>query len=42
MTLQPGQQTITMHILRNISGSEGTQAMTFGQLIAYNERNIFI
>ena len=40
---QPGQQTITMHILTNISGSnKGNQTMTFGQLIEYNLRNIFV
>ena len=30
---QPGQQTIAIHILPNISRSEGNQAMKFGQLI---------
>ena len=43
MMSQPGQQTITMHILSNISGSnKGNQTMTFGQLIEYNLRNIFV
>ena len=32
---QPGQQTIVIHILPNISRSEGNQAMKFGQLIQY-------
>ena len=35
MTSQPGQQTIVIHILPNISRSEGNQAMKFGQLIQY-------
>ena len=39
---QPGQQTIVIHILPNISRSKGKQAMKFGQLIEYNMRNIFV
>ena len=39
---QPGLQTITMHILPNISESTGNQTMKFGQLIEYNKRNIFV
>ena len=42
MTSQPGQQTIAIHILPNISRSRGNQAMKFGQLIEYNMRNIFV
>ena len=42
MTSQPGQQTIAIHILPNISRSKGNQAMKFGQLIEYNMRNIFV
>ena len=42
MTSQPGQQTIAIHILPNISRSKGNQAMKFGQLIEYNMRNIFL
>ena len=42
MAPQPGKQTIGMHILPNISGSKGNQAMKFGQLIEYNMRNIFL
>ena len=42
MTSQPGQQTIAIHILPNISRTKGNQAMKFGQLIEYNMRNIFI
>ena len=33
MTLQPGYQTNTIHILHKISRSKGNQAMNFGQLI---------
>ena len=32
----PGQQTIAIHILFNISRSKGNQPMKFGQLIEYN------
>ena len=42
MTSQPGQQTILVHILPNISRSEGNQAMKFDQLIEYNMKNIFL
>ena len=31
-----------MHMLANISGSKGSQAVKFGQLIEYNMRNIFV
>ena len=31
-----------MHILTNISRSEGNPTMKFGQLIEYNMRNIFL
>ena len=33
MTSQPGWQTITTHMLPNISQSKGNQTMKFGQLI---------
>ena len=33
MTSQPGEETIEMHILHNISGNEGNKAMKFGQLL---------
>ena len=33
MTLQPGQQTIAIHILPNISWSKSNQTMELGQLI---------
>ena len=42
MKSQPGQQTVTIRILPNISRSKGNQTMKFGQLIEYNKGNIFI
>ena len=42
MTSQPGQQTIAIHILSNISRSKGNQTMKSGQLVQYNERNVFV
>ena len=39
MTSQPGLQTIAIHILPNISYSEGNQTM---KLIEFNKRNIFL
>ena len=36
---QPGKNTITIHMLPNISRSKGNQIMKFGQLIKYNTRN---
>ena len=41
MTSQPGQQTITIHILPNICRSKGNQTMKFNQVIEDNKRNIF-
>ena len=41
MTSQPGKQTITIHILLNMSRNKGNQTMKFGQLIGYNMKNIF-
>ena len=41
MTSQPGQQTIAIHILPNISRRKRNQTMKFGQLIEYNIKNIF-
>ena len=41
MTSQTGKQTITIHILPDISRSKGNQTMVFGQLIEYSMRNIF-
>ena len=42
MRSQTGEQIITIHILPGISRSKGNQRMNFGQLIAYNMRNIFL
>ena len=42
MTSQAEKQTITIHILPNISRSKGNQTMKFGQLIEYNMRKIFL
>ena len=42
MTSQPGQQTIAIHILPNISRSKDNQAMKFGQVIEDNKANIFL
>ena len=41
MKSQPGQQTILIHILSNISRSKGNQTMKFGQSIECNMMNIF-
>ena len=41
MMPQPGQQTITKHVLPNISQSKGNQVTKFGQIIMDNKRNIF-
>ena len=42
MTSQTGQQVITIHILPNISKNKEEETMTFGQLIEYNMRNVFL
>ena len=42
MTSQPGQQTIVIHILSNVSRNKGNQTMKFGQLMEYNMRNIIL
>ena len=39
---QPGKGKIAIHILPNISRSEGNQTMVFGQLTEYNLINIFL
>ena len=41
MTPQAGLQTIPIHILPNISQSEGNQEMKFGQLIEHNKEIYF-
>ena len=38
LTSQPGQQTVTIHVLSNISRSKGNHIMKLGQLIEYNKR----
>ena len=42
ITLQPGKQTITIHILPNISRSKDNQIMKFDQLIEYKMEIIFL
>ena len=42
MTSKPGQQTITIDILPNISRNKGNQAMKFGQVNADNKINVFL
>ena len=42
MTSQPGQQTIAIHILPNISRSKGNQAIKFGQVIEDNKTKFFL
>ena len=42
MAPQRGKQTITVHILTNISRGKGNQTIKFGQLLEYNMRNIFL
>ena len=41
MTSQTGRQTITMHMLLDISRSKGNQKMELYQVIKYNVINIF-
>ena len=41
MTSQPGQHTITIHILPNISRGKGNQTIKLGQLIEDNWANFF-
>ena len=42
MTSKLGWQTVTIHILPNISRRNDNQTMKFDQLIEYNMRNIFL
>ena len=42
MTSQPGQQTIVIHILVDISRRKYNQTIKFGQLTESNLRNIFL
>ena len=41
-TSQPGEQTIVIHILPNISRNKGNQTIKFGQLIEYNIKNTIL
>ena len=41
MTSQPGYQTITTHILPNVSRIKGHQTMKFRQLIEYSKIILF-
>ena len=40
MTSQLGQQTITIHVLPNISRTKDSQKMKFGQVLEYKKGNI--
>ena len=42
MMSNPGWQTVTIHILPNISRNKDNQIITFGQSLEYNTRNIFL
>ena len=42
MTSQPGQKTIAIDILPDISRSKDNQTMKLGQLLEYSKRNIFL
>ena len=42
MTLQPGKQTIAIHLLPNISRSKGNQTMKLGQFIDLYMKHIFL
>ena len=41
MTSQTGKHAIAIHILTNISRSEGNEEIIFGQLAEYSMKNIF-
>ena len=41
MTSQAGQQMIPIHMITNVSRSEGNQAMKFGQFTKYSEKNLY-
>ena len=42
VTSQPGEETILIHILPNVSRNNGNQTMKFGQIIEYNKKKIFL
>ena len=39
---QPGKQTITVHVLANVSSSTWNQSVKFGHLIEHNMGSIFL
>ena len=42
MTLQPGEQTIAIHVMSKVSRNKSNQIMKLGQLIQYSMRNSFL
>ena len=42
MTLQPGKQTIAIHILPYISRSKDNETVKLGELIEYNMRKVIL
>ena len=42
MVSQPVQQTITIHILPNVSRIKGNETMKFAQVIEYSKKNVFL
>ena len=42
MTSQPGEETITIKILSNISQSKSNQTIKLGQLADYNKKNVLL
>ena len=42
MTSQPGEQTIAIKTLSNISRSKSNQTIKLGQLVDYNKKNILL
>ena len=42
MKPQPGEKTIAIHILPNVSGSKCNQKIKLCQLLEYNIKNIFL
>ena len=42
MTSQPGKQTISIHILTNMSRTKGNHTMKFGQLIEHKMSTFFL
>ena len=42
MMLQPGKQTIVIHVLPNILSNKDNQAIKFSQVREYNLKSIFL